>query len=336
MLSTYASRERAAQRSACAARPEQQADEQADAAADRDVLDAQQPDLPADGLDDVVKEHERQRERGLPGRERDRRRREAGEAGSRSAAGTRAASCPSRSARAAHRRRRSRRPCRRARAGRSARCSARSSAAPRARRARPRTSAARRPRWRRATASASPAAPRTLLCSQTELRSTCDVARCCAALSGPTSPCGWRPSRRCGQLRRSAAAARSMLTAMLVTAKPSSCARKLGSSEVMKSPVDGSRRSPRASASPRLERSPSASADSARTGSTAVAPSSIRATESRRSSIAACSSEQSPPIVESSSAPRSRTVAAADLDGAHVAIDRRTVAWRVLPARRSR
>ncbi len=58
-----------------------------------------------------------------------------------------------------------------------------------------------------ATASARPIAPRTLLCSQTEERSTWAAARSWAADRVPGTPSGWRPRTRCIQLRRSDAAA---------------------------------------------------------------------------------------------------------------------------------
>src|ERR1035441_2383975 len=51
--------------------PEHQADPEADSEADRDVLDTDEPDLPADRLDDVEQDQDDDCERGLPGRERD-------------------------------------------------------------------------------------------------------------------------------------------------------------------------------------------------------------------------------------------------------------------------
>src|ERR1035438_5258244 len=49
--------------------PEHQADPEADSEADRDVLDTDEPDLPADRLDDVEQDQDDDCERGLPGRE---------------------------------------------------------------------------------------------------------------------------------------------------------------------------------------------------------------------------------------------------------------------------
>src|SRR5439155_3902898 len=57
------------------ARPEQETDTEADREADCDVLDADQPDAPADGLDDVEEHQEDDREARLSGGERDRPRR---------------------------------------------------------------------------------------------------------------------------------------------------------------------------------------------------------------------------------------------------------------------
>ena len=190
-------RERPAERGGRAARPEEEPDGDADGAADGDVLDPHEADAPARRLEDVEEDHERERERGLAGGERDRRRSEAGEQDRRRAAGTRATSCWCRSRRAGRRRRRTRRPCRAGRGGRSGRCSARSSAAPRACRARPRTSAARRTGRRRGPQRPGRSRPRMLLCSQTELRATWAAARSCAADSVPGTPVGWRPRRRC-------------------------------------------------------------------------------------------------------------------------------------------
>ena len=70
--------QRPAERRGGAARPEQESDDEAHGAADRDVLDPDQSDSPADRLEDVEQDHERQRERGLAGSERDRRRCEPG------------------------------------------------------------------------------------------------------------------------------------------------------------------------------------------------------------------------------------------------------------------
>ena len=105
-----------------AARPEEEPDGEADGAAERDVLDAQEPDVPADRLDDVVEDHERDRERGLARGERDRRRREPGDQDGDGEKQPEHASRSSRSARAAPRRRRTRPPCRPARGRRSGRC----------------------------------------------------------------------------------------------------------------------------------------------------------------------------------------------------------------------
>ena len=111
----------------------------------------------------------------------------------------------------------------------------RSSAAPTARRARPRTSAARRsgrPRGPRARARRR----RGGCCAATPSAARRARPRAPGRPTGvPGSPSGWRPSSRSTQLRRSAAAARSMLPATSETAKASSCARKLGSSEVRNS-----------------------------------------------------------------------------------------------------
>ena len=71
--------QRPPERGARAARPEEQPDEEAHRAAERDVFDPQQPDTPSGRLDDVEQDHDRQRERGLSCGERDRRRGEAGE-----------------------------------------------------------------------------------------------------------------------------------------------------------------------------------------------------------------------------------------------------------------
>ena len=57
-------------------------------------------------------------------------------------------------------------------------------------------------------------APRRLLCSHDELGSACASARSRAELSGPVKPEGWRPSSRCSQVRRAAAAAKSTLAAI--------------------------------------------------------------------------------------------------------------------------
>ena len=61
-----------------AAGPEQQPDDEADGEADRDVLDADEPDPPARRGDDVEQDHDRDCERRLPCLERHRGRREPG------------------------------------------------------------------------------------------------------------------------------------------------------------------------------------------------------------------------------------------------------------------
>ena len=59
--------------------PEQQADAEADSEADRDVLDAHEPNAPAGRLDEVEEHEEDDGETRLPGRERNRPRRVRGE-----------------------------------------------------------------------------------------------------------------------------------------------------------------------------------------------------------------------------------------------------------------
>src|ERR1039457_2488720 len=59
------------QRGRRAARPEHQADPEAHGEADRDVLDPDEPDLPADGLNEVEEHDQDDGERGLARRERD-------------------------------------------------------------------------------------------------------------------------------------------------------------------------------------------------------------------------------------------------------------------------
>ncbi len=80
------------------------------------------------------------------------------------------------------------------------------------------------------TARLSPTAPRTLLWSHTECRSTCACACSSAEARGPRRPLGWRPSIRSHQPRASAAAVSSTFPATWATAKLSSCARNPGSS----------------------------------------------------------------------------------------------------------
>ena len=69
----------AAEESGGAARPEQEADAEADGESDRDVLDSHDADPPADRLDDVEEHDQRDREARLAGGERDRPRRIGGE-----------------------------------------------------------------------------------------------------------------------------------------------------------------------------------------------------------------------------------------------------------------
>ncbi len=71
--------ERTAQGCCCAARPDKQADPEADGAAECDVLDAHEPDVPAAWLEDVEQDDERDREPRLTSRERDACRRKPGE-----------------------------------------------------------------------------------------------------------------------------------------------------------------------------------------------------------------------------------------------------------------
>ena len=86
------------------------------------------------------------------------------------------------------------------------------------------------------TASPSPTAPRTLLCSQTECRSTWAPARSWAAASALASPRGWRPSSALPASCDARPPRSDRCCAPIwETAKLSSCARKLGSSEVMNS-----------------------------------------------------------------------------------------------------
>ena len=85
--------QRLAERGAGAARPEQQPDREAHRAADRDVLDPHQPDLPARGREDVEEDQQRERERGLAGGEARSQRARGRRAGPPAGAAARAASC---------------------------------------------------------------------------------------------------------------------------------------------------------------------------------------------------------------------------------------------------
>ena len=131
-----------------------------------------------------------------------------------------------------------------------------------------------------------------------EWRSTWAPARSCAADSGPASPTGWRPSSCSSQLRRSAAAARSMFCAICETTKLSSCARKPGSSAEITS------------------RRPSAPA--AHGGAALQLARAARA--ARRAPRAAPRRDRSG--ASSRSAPRSSTVGRGALHGAGRAVDR--------------
>ena len=146
------------------------ADEQADRAADRDVLDPHHADLPADRHQQVEQDRDRDRERGLADRERRRARRVGGdEHGDRQRHPERRRAGPDRRA-AARRRSRTRPPCRSAPAARSSRSTR---ALVRSTDSVPSTT--QNPCWTvvrsaTATAAASASAPRRLLMNHTERR----------------------------------------------------------------------------------------------------------------------------------------------------------------------
>ena len=140
------------------------------------------------------------------------------------------------------------------------------------------------------------AAPRRLLRSHSDCHPTWAPARSCAADSGPASPGGWRPRTRSSQLRRSAAAAKSVLRAICATTKLSSWARKLGSS---------------AETMPRVEASSVLDRGSTRSGSVVVVARSRSASAACISASAACSASGERVGTSSRSAAASRVDAAA-------------------------
>ena len=157
------------------------------------------------------------------------------------------------------------------------------------------------------TARPRPIAPRRLLCSHTEWLSRWELARWRAARMVLGNPSGCRPRRRANQPRRSAAADKAMLEASWVTAKVSSCARKLGSRELTSSLLSFA---PSPAPSPAAGR---AGVAVRTTGSSMAAVCSTRAS-AWCSSASACSSASGPPAGALMSAtPRSSTSPARNL-----------------------